>query len=150
MRARAAPTGASSPSGTSSQRRMPVAGASTSFVAFSLSISVRGSPCCTASPGCLSHATTRPVFIASPHLGILKIVAMLPLLSDFLNGSMNGWQASVGDDSVMLSAAKHLAAHRERSFASLRMTSDQRLLPMLLVKLLYRPTADLPALRLLA
>src|SRR5713226_6378407 len=79
--AREAPTGAFCPCGTSSQRRIPVAGASTSFVAFSLSISTRGSPCRTASPGCFSHSTTSPVFIASPHLGILTIVATLPLLS---------------------------------------------------------------------
>src|SRR6266705_3506694 len=39
------------------------------------------SPCWTVSPGCFSHATTSPVFIASPHLGILTIVAMLHLLS---------------------------------------------------------------------
>src|SRR5258708_38941503 len=45
----------------------------------------------------------------------------------------------------MLSAAKHLAAHRERCFAALSMTSDPRLLPVVLVKLLYRPTADVPA-----
>src|SRR5713226_1560486 len=81
MTARAAPTGACCPSATSNQRRKPVTGASTSFVAFSLSISTTGSPCWTASPGCFSHATTSPVFIASPHLGILTIVATLHLLS---------------------------------------------------------------------
>src|SRR6266700_6609531 len=81
MTARAAPTGACCPSATSSQRRIPVVGTSTSFVAFSLSISTRGSPCRTASPGCFSHSTTSPVFIASPHLGILTIVAKLHLLS---------------------------------------------------------------------
>ena len=31
-------------------------------------------------------------------------------------------------------SAKHLAAQRERSFAALRMTSDPRVLPLLLVK----------------
>jgi hypothetical protein len=39
----------------------------------------------------------------------------------------------------MLSAAKHLAAHRERSFAALSMTSDPRLLPILVDKSHYRP-----------
>jgi hypothetical protein len=39
----------------------------------------------------------------------------------------------------MLSVAKHLAAHRERSFAALRMTSDPRLLPILVVKIHNRP-----------
>src|SRR5205807_4306701 len=81
--ARAAPTGASSPSGTPSQRTMPVAGASTSFVAFSLSICTMGSPSWTESPGRFNHSTTSPVFIANPHLGMLKIVATLPLLSVF-------------------------------------------------------------------
>ncbi len=49
----------------------------------------------------------------------------------------------------MLSAAKHLAAHRERSFAEftlseangLSMTSDPRLLPILVGKNHYRPMA---------
>src|SRR5205085_1277997 len=83
--ARAAPTGAFCPSATSNQRRMPVAGASTSFVAFSLSICAMDSPSWTESPGRLSHSTTSPVFIDSPHLGMLKIVATVPLLSDCLS-----------------------------------------------------------------
>src|SRR5436190_18843883 len=60
---------------------MPVTGASTSLVAFSLSISTIGSPCWTGSPAFLSHSTISPVFIDKPHLGMLKIVATMLLLS---------------------------------------------------------------------
>src|SRR2546430_12279553 len=42
-----------------------------------------GSPSWTESPGRFNHSTTSPVFIANPHLGMLKIVATLPLLSVF-------------------------------------------------------------------
>src|SRR5260370_42352535 len=42
--------------------------------------------------------------------------------------------------SLRVNSAKHLAAHRERSFASLRMTSDPRLLPILVGKTHYRPS----------
>ncbi|HKV01597.1 MAG TPA: hypothetical protein VJQ26_05700 [Ktedonobacteraceae bacterium] len=41
----------------------------------------------------------------------------------------------------MLSAAKHLAAQRERCFAALSMTSDPRVLPILVGKNHYRPMA---------
>src|SRR6266571_3814078 len=80
MTAMAAPTGALSPSCISIDLIMPVTGASTSLVAFSLSICTIGSPCWTGSPAFLSHSTISPVFIDKPHLGILKIVATILLL----------------------------------------------------------------------
>ena len=79
--AMASPTGALSPSSISIDLIMPVTGASTSLVAFSLSISTIGSPCWTGSPAFLSHSTISPVFIDKPHLGMLKIVATMILLS---------------------------------------------------------------------
>src|SRR3954454_15107197 len=55
---------------------MPLAVASISITALSLSTANRFSPTCTVSPSCLIHSVTRPVSIVQPSRGMVTLMAI--------------------------------------------------------------------------
>src|SRR6267378_827739 len=70
------PTGTTSPTPAVTSRNTPEAGASTSTVTLSVSISTMGSPFCTVSPGDLIHFKILPVSCASSSAGMMTVVGI--------------------------------------------------------------------------
>src|SRR6267378_2394207 len=70
------PTGTTSPTPAVTSRSTPDAGASTSTVTLSVSISTMGSPFCTVSPGDLIQRKILPVSCASSSAGMMTVVGI--------------------------------------------------------------------------
>ncbi len=75
------PTGTTSPSWAVTALRTPEAGASSSIVTLSVSISAMGSPLRTVSPGALIQRRSLPVSWASSSAGMMTLVAIRELLA---------------------------------------------------------------------
>ncbi len=76
MTATAPITGTSLPISATILRRMPLAGASTSSTAFSVSTVSSGAPSEMGSPSCRDQPVTVPEVIVRPHFGIVTIVGI--------------------------------------------------------------------------
>ena len=68
---------------------MPLAGASTSSTAFSVSTVSSGTPSVTGSPSCRDQPVTVPEVMVRPHLGMVTIVGMRCLRVASVDKSVN-------------------------------------------------------------
>src|SRR4029453_11598046 len=112
------PTGTTSPSRALTSRSTPEAGASSSTVTLSVSISTTGSPFWTGSPGRLSQWMILPVSCASSSAGMMMLVGIRDsALEDFPRGDQRPLD-SRGVDVQMRDRANQARARRAHAHAA--------------------------------